>query len=343
MRVWRLSDVCLSVAYIGPKSWTEKPRKTKIGTEVAHVMRDSGTTFKVRRSKINLQLGASRTAWCKYALHVCIHIILFHYHQPFESINGPTYCGRLVSLDKGWSIGLCWQYFTHYIFQQYVMVPASSVCAQMIHWGLISNDVCVSFSLATTHRSPFHPGHDASAARWRLFPPGLLNNCCGGCGNLFASASRPPYRRPPVHHLTAVSGGGRSAEADAPVGGTRYLASTCARRSRSSCRHTVSTWAYSRSAPSLSHSVPVLSATVKTDTNYSACLVKLSWLSSTSSSSSSSSRFGLQRHQLTPQSFCPQQTSALTMNFRLPWSATQYQPQIISFDFTNNTVLTGKF
>jgi len=55
MRVWRLSDVCLSVAYIGPKSWTEKPRKTKIGTEVAHVMRDSGTTFKVRRSKINLQ------------------------------------------------------------------------------------------------------------------------------------------------------------------------------------------------------------------------------------------------------------------------------------------------
>ena len=26
-----LSDVCLSVAYIGPKSRTEKPRKTKIG------------------------------------------------------------------------------------------------------------------------------------------------------------------------------------------------------------------------------------------------------------------------------------------------------------------------
>ena len=32
-----LSDVCLSVAYIGPKSRTERPRKTKIGTEVAHV------------------------------------------------------------------------------------------------------------------------------------------------------------------------------------------------------------------------------------------------------------------------------------------------------------------
>ena len=36
-----LSDVCLSVAYIGPKSRTERPRKTKIGTEVAHVTRES--------------------------------------------------------------------------------------------------------------------------------------------------------------------------------------------------------------------------------------------------------------------------------------------------------------
>jgi len=36
-----LSDVRLtSVAYIGPKSRTERLRKTKIGTEVAHVTRD---------------------------------------------------------------------------------------------------------------------------------------------------------------------------------------------------------------------------------------------------------------------------------------------------------------
>jgi len=44
-----------SVAYIGPKSRTGRPRKTKIGTEVAHVTRDSDTTFKVKRSKVNLQ------------------------------------------------------------------------------------------------------------------------------------------------------------------------------------------------------------------------------------------------------------------------------------------------
>jgi len=51
---FRTSDVCLpdvwrlSVAYIRPKSRTERPRKTKIGTGVAHVTRDSDTTFKVK-------------------------------------------------------------------------------------------------------------------------------------------------------------------------------------------------------------------------------------------------------------------------------------------------------
>ena len=46
-----MSDVCLSVTYIGPKSRKERSRKTKIGTEVAHVTRDSFTTFKVKRSR----------------------------------------------------------------------------------------------------------------------------------------------------------------------------------------------------------------------------------------------------------------------------------------------------
>jgi len=57
-----LSDVCLSdvyltsVAYIGRNSRTERPRKTKIGTEVAHVTCDSDTTFKVKRTEVNLLL-----------------------------------------------------------------------------------------------------------------------------------------------------------------------------------------------------------------------------------------------------------------------------------------------
>jgi len=55
------SDVCLSLAYIGPKSRTERPRKTKTGTKVANVTRDSDTAFKFKRSKVNLQ-GAG--AYC---------------------------------------------------------------------------------------------------------------------------------------------------------------------------------------------------------------------------------------------------------------------------------------
>ena len=47
---------CLTVAYIGPNSRTERPRKTKIGTKVSHVTRNSDTTFKVKRSKVNLLL-----------------------------------------------------------------------------------------------------------------------------------------------------------------------------------------------------------------------------------------------------------------------------------------------
>jgi len=49
-----LTYVCLSVAYIGPNLRTERPRKTKIGAEVAHVTRDSDTTFKVKRSMVKV-------------------------------------------------------------------------------------------------------------------------------------------------------------------------------------------------------------------------------------------------------------------------------------------------
>ena len=57
-----LSDVCLSVclslAYIGPKSRTERPRKSKIGTEVAHVACDSDSTFTAKRSKVKVTQAA---------------------------------------------------------------------------------------------------------------------------------------------------------------------------------------------------------------------------------------------------------------------------------------------
>ena len=37
--------------YIGPKSRTERPRKIKIGTEVAHVIRDADTNFQGQKSR----------------------------------------------------------------------------------------------------------------------------------------------------------------------------------------------------------------------------------------------------------------------------------------------------
>ena len=51
-RCFCLTSVCR--VYIGPKSRTERPRKTKIGTGVAHVTSDSDTTFKVKRSKVKV-------------------------------------------------------------------------------------------------------------------------------------------------------------------------------------------------------------------------------------------------------------------------------------------------
>jgi len=54
------SDACLSVAYIGPKSRTERPRKTKIGMEIAHVTRDSDTTFKVKGQKSRSKVKVTR-------------------------------------------------------------------------------------------------------------------------------------------------------------------------------------------------------------------------------------------------------------------------------------------
>jgi len=73
----------MSVAYIGSKSRTEKPTKTKIGSEVVHITYDLDTTVEVKRSKINLQgrghiVAASHTACLFYhrlANCMCIAVV----------------------------------------------------------------------------------------------------------------------------------------------------------------------------------------------------------------------------------------------------------------------------
>ena len=99
-----MSDVCLSVAYIGPKSRTERPRKTKIGTDrprhtwfrhhfqgqkgkgqghqatflSAALTRKAAAAVKVKRSKVILQGGGVivagyRTACIRMRQHNNIH------------------------------------------------------------------------------------------------------------------------------------------------------------------------------------------------------------------------------------------------------------------------------
>jgi len=67
-----MSDVC-RVAYIGPMSRTERPRKTKIGTEIGRVTCDLETTFKVKRLKDNLH---GSEAYCGGPAQLVIIIML---------------------------------------------------------------------------------------------------------------------------------------------------------------------------------------------------------------------------------------------------------------------------
>ena len=70
MHVWRLTDVCLTVTYIGLKSRTERPRKTKISIQVAQVTCGSDTTFKVKRSTVNLQAAWAYCGGLQHSLFI---------------------------------------------------------------------------------------------------------------------------------------------------------------------------------------------------------------------------------------------------------------------------------
>jgi len=87
-----LSDVYLSVSYIGPKSRTERPRKTKISTELAHVTRDSDTTFKVR---------VTRPLWL---------VVLAGQHEHTVMLTYPyAYMTYIVSPLAGLGGGISWR------------------------------------------------------------------------------------------------------------------------------------------------------------------------------------------------------------------------------------------
>ena len=67
---------------MGPKSRTERARKTKIGTEVARVTRDSCTTLKVKRLKVKgrdhqaalLTAALTREAAAAVSVGICCYV-----------------------------------------------------------------------------------------------------------------------------------------------------------------------------------------------------------------------------------------------------------------------------
>jgi len=91
------SDVCLSVAYIGRNSRTERPRKTKSGTEVAHVTRGSGTTFKVKRSKVKV----TRPLW--------LVVLVGQYGHKVMATYPYAYITYIVSSLEGLDGGISWR------------------------------------------------------------------------------------------------------------------------------------------------------------------------------------------------------------------------------------------
>ena len=80
--------------YIGPKSTTERPRKTKIGKGVAHVTRDSDTTFKVKGHGHQAALvgctGRSTWTYSNGDLSTCVRDIV----SPLAGLGGAYRDGR---------------------------------------------------------------------------------------------------------------------------------------------------------------------------------------------------------------------------------------------------------
>ena len=71
------------------------PRKTKIGTEVAHVTCDSDTTFKVKRSKVKVT-GGGGLLWRPPAQLIIIKRSVNETKNVYEAHHSPPECVRVA-------------------------------------------------------------------------------------------------------------------------------------------------------------------------------------------------------------------------------------------------------
>ena len=122
-RCFCLTSVGLSVTYIRPNSRTERPRKTKIGTEVALVTCDSDTTFKVKGKLVadvlNSQHAGTVATWwinakilsnCRGQRHIVSLVIVATYRQLCYGMM-PSACPPLcLSFHPFWPITPLWKH-----------------------------------------------------------------------------------------------------------------------------------------------------------------------------------------------------------------------------------------
>ena len=140
-----LSDVCLSVAFIGPKSTTKRPRKTKIGTEVvAHVTRDWDTTFKVKGQRAR---SPGRFGWLYWQANMDIELVtdacMTYIMSPLAGLGGgisgglpPTACLDSVSVLETF-FGFCLvfkDFFFTYGFSYTIIFSSSLVLVFSLHF-----------------------------------------------------------------------------------------------------------------------------------------------------------------------------------------------------------------
>ena len=108
MRVWRMSDVCLSVGYIGPKSRTERPRKTNIDTEVRSPRH---TWLALKRSTCRewgiLWRPPAQLVSCGKVFHLKTRVFLK------LAWKSRVHIGTWHFWDKGWTISVHFNFGTN--------------------------------------------------------------------------------------------------------------------------------------------------------------------------------------------------------------------------------------
>jgi len=128
--VWRLSVWRLSVGYIGPNSRTERPRKIKIGTEVAHVIQWLGHHFQGQKVKgqpvadnLNSQHAATGATWRINTKEDNVNL------QGAEAYRG----GRPPTACLTYALSLLVEHLTFLVSFQLslVLAPRSSSCLSL--------------------------------------------------------------------------------------------------------------------------------------------------------------------------------------------------------------------